>query len=224
MSITSQGGQTLVADKYRAHVLAGLDQLETQVTAAGSIETFVRGEAPGAMRAHILWDGENLSVTPSIVSDLILSGPGITTEVGTIQLAEWWEREPESLTASCDPIRFTDPESVQEVRELWLNCLYPNGENFGHEAASLISNGQMPINIELEAVGLTPRALVGRQLTWRPDDAKEIAKTIVDYYLIQKKAPWPAPDAELEELITGWVLKDDTKLRSAYLAAQEVTA
>ncbi len=91
MSITSQGGHTPVADKYRAYVLAGLDQLETQVAAAGSIESFVRGEAPGSMRAQILWDGENLSVTPSIVSELILSGPGITTEVGTIQLAEWWE-------------------------------------------------------------------------------------------------------------------------------------
>lgn len=224
MSITSNSGQTPVADKYRAYVLAGLDQLETQVTAAGSIEIFVRGEAPGAMRAQILWDGENLSVTPGIVSELILSGPGITTEVGTIQLAEWWEREPESLTASCDPIRFTDPESVQEVRELWLNCLYDGGKNFGQEAASLIANGQMPSNIELEAVGLTPRALLSLHLTWRPDDAIEIAKSIVDYYLVQKKTPWPAPDAELEELITGWVLKDDTKLRAAYLAAKEVTA
>ncbi len=224
MSITSQGGHTPVADKYRAYVLAGLDQLETQVAAAGSIESFVRGEAPGSMRAQILWDGENLSVTPSIVSELILSGPGITTEVGTIQLAEWWERQPESLTASCDPISFTDPESVQEVRELWLNCLYPVENNFGQEAVSLIANGQMPINIELEAVGLTPRALVGLQLPWRAGDAKEIAKTIVDYYLIQKKAPCPAPDAELEELIIDWVLKDDTKLKAAYLAAQGVTA
>ena len=213
-----------VAARQILKVLAGLDQLEAQVTAAGSIETFVRGEAPGAMRAHILWDGENLSVTPSIVSELILSGPGITTEVRTIQLAEWWEREPESLTASCDPIRWTDPESVQEVRELWLNCLYPNGENFGQEAASLISNGQMPINIELEAVGLTPRALAALQFTSRHDEDKEIATTIVDYYLIKKKAPWPAPDAEMEGLITGWVLKDDTKLQTAYLAAKEVTA
>ena len=225
MSITSQGGQTPVADKYKAYVLAGLDQLETQVTAAGSIETFVRGEAPGAMRAHILWDGENLSVTPSIVSELILSGSGITTEVGTIQLAKWWERQPESLTASCDPIRFTGPESVQEVRELWLKFLYPSKENFGQDVASLIANGQMPINIELEAVGLTPRALPSLHLTWRPDDAKEISKVIskviVDYYLIQKKAPWTAPDAELEDLIMDWVLMDDTKLQAAYLAAKE---
>ena len=224
MSITSQGGHTPVADKYRAYVLAGLDQLEQQVSAAGSIETFVRGEAPGAMRAQILWDGENLSVTPSIISELILSGPGTAIEVGTIQLAEWWGRQPESLTASYDPISFNDPESVQEVRELWLNCLYPVEKNFGQEAASLIANGQMPINIELEAVGLTPMALVGLQLTWRAGDAKEIAKAIVDYYLIQKKAPWPAPDAELEELITDWILKDDTKLKAAYLAAQGVTA
>lgn len=224
MSITAQSGRTPVADKYRAYVLAGLDQLETQVTAAGSIEIFVRGEAPGAMRAQILWDGENLSVTPSIVSELILSGPGITTEVGTIQLAEWWVREPESLTASCDPIRFTDPESVQEVRELWLNCLYPSEENFGQDVASLIASGQMPINIELEAVGLTPSALAALQFTSRHDEDKEIAKTIVDYYLIQKKAPWPAPDAEMEELIMDWVLKDDTKLQAAYLAAKEVTA
>ena len=222
MSITAQSGRTPVADKYRAYVLAGLDQLETQVTAAGSIETFVRGEAPGAMRAHILWDGENLSVTPSIVSKLILSGPGITTEVGTIQLAEWWEREPESLTASCDPIRFIDPESVQEVRELWLKCLYPSEENFVQDVASLISNGQMPINIELDAVGITPRALFCLQFTEQPDTAKEIAKVIVDHYLIQKKAPWTAPDAELEELIMDWVLKDDTRLQAAYLAAKEV--
>jgi len=221
MSITAQSGRTPVADKYRAYVLAGLDQLETQVTAAGSIETFVRGEAPGAMRAHILWDGENLSVTPSIVSELILSGSGITTEVGTIQLAEWWEREPESLTASRDPIRFTDPESVQDVRELWLNCLYPGEKNIGQEAASLIANGQMPINIELDAVGITPRALFFPQ---QPDVAHEIAKTIVSYYLVQKKAPCPAPDAEMEELIMDWVLKDDTKLQAAYLAAKEVTA
>ena len=224
MSITSQSGQTPVADKYRAYVLAGLGELEKQVTAAGSIEAFVRGEVPGAMRAQILWDGENLSVTPSIVSELILSGPGITTEVevGTIQLAEWWERQPESLTASCDPISFTDPESVQEVRELWLNCLYDGGKNFGQEAASLIANGQMPSNIELEAVRLTPRALLSLHLTWRSDAAKEIAKTIVDYYLIQKKAPCPARDAELEDLIMDWVLKDDTKLQAAYLAAKEV--
>lgn len=224
MSITAQSGRTPVANKYRAYVLAGLDQLETQVTAAGSIETFVRGEAPGAMRAHILWDGENLSVTPSIVSELILSGSGITTEVGTIQLAEWREREPESLTASCNLIRFTDPESVQDVRELWLNCLYPGEKNIGQEAASLIANGQMPINIELDAVGITPRALFVLQFTGQPDVAHEIAKTIVSYYLVQKKAPCPAPDAEMEELIMDWVLKDDTKLQAAYLAAKEVTA
>ena len=87
-----------------------------------------------------------------------------------------------------------------------------------------MANGQMPINIELEAVGLTPMALVSLQLSWRSDDAKEIVKTIVDYYLIQKKAPWAAPDAELEKLIWDWVLKDDTKLQTAYLAAKEVTA
>ena len=44
----------------------------------------------------------------------------------------------------------------------------------------------------------------------------------MDYYLIQKKAPCPAPDAELEDLIMDWVLKDDTKLQAAYLAAKEV--
>ena len=224
MTITSTSGRTPVADKYRAYVLAGLDELEERVTDAGSIEAFVIGEAPGAMRAQILWDGESLSVSTDIVSETLLSGSGTTTEVGAIQLAEWWGGQPESLTASCEPIRFPDPESVQEVRELWLNCLYDGGKNFGQEAASLMANGQMPINIELEAVGLTPMALVSLQLSWRSDDAKEIVKTIVDYYLIQKKAPWAAPDAELEKLIWDWVLKDDTKLQTAYLAAEEVTA
>ena len=224
MTITSTSGRTPVADKYRAYVLAGLDELEERVTDAGSIEAFVIGEAPGATRAQILWDGESLSVSTDIVSETLLSGSGTTTEVGAIQLAEWWGGQPESLTASCEPIRFPDPESVQEVRELWLNCLYDGGKNFGQEAASLMANGQMPINIELEAVGLTPMALVSLQLSWRSDDAKEIVKTIVDYYLIQKKAPWAAPDAELEKLIWDWVLKDDTKLQTAYLAAKEVTA
>ena len=42
----------------------------------------------------------------------------------------------------------------------------------------------------------------------------------MDYYLIQKKAPWTAPDAELEDLILDWVLMDDTKLQAAYLAAK----
>ena len=41
MSITSNSGQTPVADKYRAYVLAGLDQLQTEVTTAGGIEAYI---------------------------------------------------------------------------------------------------------------------------------------------------------------------------------------
>ena len=88
-------------------------------------------------------------------------------------------------------------------------------------AVSLLSHGQMPINIELDAVGITPRALFGLQFTDQTDVALEIAKTIVSYYLVQKKAPCYAPSPEQEELILEWVVDDDSELRDAYLAAQD---
>ena len=217
MSITAQSGRTPVAYKYRAYVLAGLDQLQTEVTAAGGIEAYIQGSVLGAKTAQIAWNGEFLEVST------VVPEAALTTEVGPVQLAEWWCRQPEVLTAGCDTMQAEGPDSVQALREVWLHFLHPVDEDLELEqnAVSLLSHGQMPINIELDAIGITPRVLFGLQLTEQPDVAFEIAKTIVDYYLIQKKAPWPAPDAEMEELITGWVLKDDTKLRAAYLAAKE---
>ena len=233
MSITSTSGRTPVADKYRAYVLAGLDQLQAEVTAAGGIEAFVRGRIPGAKTAQITWNGESLDVSSETylfegveIPAIVVPEAVLTTEVGPIQIAEWWGLQPSVLTPSCDPMQACDTESVQSLREIWLQLLHPGegGLELEQNAVSLLSNGQMPINIELEAVGVTPGALFGLQFTDRQEVAREIVKTIVDYYLIQKKAPWAAPDAELEKLIWDWVLKDDTKLQTAYLAAKEVTA
>ena len=63
MSITSNSGHTPVADKYRAYMLAGLDQLQTEVTAAGGIEAYIKGSVPGAKTAQIAWNGEFLEVS-----------------------------------------------------------------------------------------------------------------------------------------------------------------
>ena len=230
MSITAQIGSTPVADNYRAYVLEGLDQLHTEVTAAGGIEAYIKGSVPGAKTAQIAWNGEFLEVStatyllgdveiPAIeVPDAVL-----TTDVGPVQLAKWWCRQPEVFTASCDPMQTEDPDSVQALREVWLHFLHPVDEGLELEqnAVSLLSHGQMPINIELDAVGVTPNSLYGLQFTDQPEVALEIAKTIVSYYLVQKKAPCYAPSPEQEELILEWVLADDSELRDAYLAAQE---
>ena len=233
MSITSTSGRTPVADKYRAYVLAGLDQLQAEVTAAGGIEAYIQGSVPGAKTAQIKWNGEFLEVSTATYPFEGIELPAIevpeavlTTEVGPVQLAKWWCRQPDVLTAGCDTMQAEDPDSVQALREVWLHFLHPGGEDLELEqnAVSLLSHGQMPINIELDAVGVTPNSLYGLQFTDQPEVALEIAKTIVSYYLVQKKAPWAAPDAELEKLIWDWVLKDDTKLQTAYLAAKEVTA
>lgn len=230
MSITSNSGHTPVADKYRAHVLAGLDQLQTEVTAAGGIEAYIQGSVPGAKTAQIAWNGEFLEVSTATypfdgvgIPAIVVPEAALTTEVGPVQLAEWWCRQPEVLTAGCDTMQAEDPDSVQALREVWLHFLHPLDEDLELEqnAVSLLSHGQMPINIELDAVGITPRALFGLQFTEQPDVAHEIAKTIVDHYLIQKKAPCPAPSPEQEELILEWVLADDSELRETYLEAQE---
>lgn len=230
MSITAQSGQTPVADKYRAYVLAGLDELQTEVTAAGGIEAFVQGSVPGAKTAQIKWNGEFLEVSTATYPFEGIELPAIevpeavlTTEVGPVQLAEWWCRQPDVLTASCDPMQDEEPDSVQTLREVWLQFLHPGDEDLQLEqnALSLLSHGQMPINIELDAVGITPRALFGLQFTDQTDVALEIAKTIVSYYLVQKKAPCYAPSPEQEELILEWVVDDDSELRDAYLAAQD---
>ena len=231
--ITAKSGQTPVADKYRAYVLAGLDQLQTEVTTAGGIEAYIQGSVPGAKTAQITWNGEFLEVSTATypfevvkIPAIVVPEAALTTEVGPIQLTEWWCRQPEVLTAGCDTMQAEDPDSVQALREVWLHFLYPGDEGLELEqnAVSLLSHGQMPINIELDAVGITPRALFGLQFTEQPDVALEIAKTIVSYYLIQKKAPCPAPSPEQEELILEWVLADDSELREAYLAAKEADA
>ena len=233
MSITSQGGQTPVANKYRAHVLAGLDQLQTEVTAAGGIEAYIQGSVPGAKTAQIAWNGEFLEVSTATypfdgvgIPAIVVPEAALTTEVGPVQLAVWRCRQPEVLTAGCDTMQAEDPDSVQALREVWLHFLHPVDEDLELEqnAVSLLSHGQMPINIELDAVGVTLSALFGLQFTDQPDVTLEIAKTIVSYYLIQKKTPCPAPSPEQEELILEWVLADDSELREAYLAAQEEVA
>ena len=233
MTITSQDRQTPVADKYRAYVLAGLDQLQTEVTAAGGIQAYIQGSVPGAKTAQIAWNGEFLEVSTATypfdgveIPAIVVPEAALTTEVGPVQLAEWRCRQPEVLTAGCDTMQSEDPDSVQALREVWLHFLHPADEDLELEqnAVSLLSHGQMPINIELEAVGITPRALFGLQFTEQPDVSLEIAKTIVSYYLVQKKAPCPAPSSEQEELILEWVLADDSDLREAYLETQECVA
>lgn len=230
MSITAQIGSTPVADKYRAYVLEGLDQLQTEVTAAGGIEAYIQGSVPGAKTAQITWNGEFLEVSTATypfegieLPAIVVPEAVLTTEVGTVELAKWWCRQPDVLTAGCDTMQAEDPDSVQALREVWLHFLHPGDEGLELEqnAVSLLSHGQMPINIELDAVGVTPNSLYGLQFTVQPEVALEIAKTIVSYYLVQKKAPCYAPSPEQEELILEWVLADDSELRDAYLAAQE---
>lgn len=230
MSITAQIGSTPVADKYRAYVLEGLDQLQEEVTAAGGIESFVQGSVPGAKTAQIKWNGEFLEVSTATypfegieLPAIVVPEAVLTTEVGTVELAKWWCRQPDVLTAGCDTMQAEDPDSVQALREVWLHFLHPGDEGLELEqnAVSLLSHGQMPINIELDAVGVTPNSLYGLQFTVQPEVALEIAKTIVSYYLVQKKAPCYAPSPEQEELILEWVLADDSELRDAYLAAQD---
>lgn len=230
MSITAQSGRTPVADKYRAYVLAGLDQLQTEVTASGGVEAYIQGSVPGAKMAQITWNGEFLEVSTATypfegmeLTAIVVPEATVTKEVVLVQLAEWWCRQPEVLTAGCDTMQAEDPDSVQALREVWIHFLHPVDEDLelDQNAVSLLSHGQMPINIELDAVGITPRALFGLQFTDQSKVALEIAKTIVSYYLIKKKAPCPAPSPEQEELILEWVLSDDSELREAYLAAQE---
>ena len=233
MSITARSDQTPVADKYRAYVLAGLDQLQTEVTAAGGIEAYIQGSVPGAKTAQITWNGEFLEVsTETYLFDgvefpaIVVPEVALTTEVGPVYLSEWRCRQPDVLTAGCDTMQAEDPDSVQALREVWLHFLHPGGEDLELEqnAVSLLSHGQMPSNIELDAVGVTPNSLYGLQFTDPPEVALEIAKTIVSYYLVQKKAPCPAPSSEQEELILEWVLADDSDLREAYLETQECVA
>ena len=122
--ITAKSGQTPVADKYRAYVLAGLDQLQTEVTTAGGIEAYIQGSVPGAKTAQITWNGEFLEVSTATypfevvkIPAIVVPEAALTTEVGPIQLTEWWCRQPEVLTAGCDTMQAEDPDSVFTAAE-----------------------------------------------------------------------------------------------------------
>lgn len=240
MTITANGVRTPVADKYRAHVLTGLDQLQADVTSAGGIESYMLSHmSPGVKVMDILWDGESLSihqtgaVDPETGAILIQeSETEPTTDVGTIRLASWWRSMPWELSLISFELS-DDAGSVEGVRTTWLSYLYPSGYDQEMEqfVVSMLTLGQMPLNIELEAVGVTLEAMTRLQhddyLDFFLGDsqyARDIARVILDYYLIQKKAPSPALNLGQVEVIWDWVLKDDTKLQAAYLAAKEVTA
>lgn len=154
--ITAKSGRDTVAEQFRAMVLRGLDELQTQVTAAGGVEEYISGQVGWKHEwdrawGNVVWNGETIKVTE--VQDLF-------EPLGSewIVLANWdsMYAEAEHLVGPFGGIGLVNQD---DLRSQWLEQLYPQSMTNDSHLVDQLARGGIPLNIEFEELGINLEAL-----------------------------------------------------------------
>ena len=181
--ITAESGQTTVAEQFRASVLRGLDELQAQVSAAGGVEEYIRGQVGrthewGRVWGNVVWNGETVKVTEEQYSVVFWPPPP-----GSIILANWDSMYAAHLVGSFGGVSLVDQD---KLRSRWLEALYPQSmTNYSHLVEQLACGG-IPLDIEFEELGINLEALedICNSAYMAPSDETHVkaAVALLTYY------------------------------------------
>ena len=153
--ITAESGQTTVAEQFRSSVLRGLDELQTQVTAAGGVKEYISGQVgwtPECDRwswVNVVWNGETIKVA----KEQYFFEP---TSSGWIVLANWDSMYADHFVGRFGGIGLVNQD---DLRSQWLEQLYPQSMTNDSHLVDQLANGGIPLDIEFEELGINLEAL-----------------------------------------------------------------